>query len=340
MPDYSTVGDLLNSRESSLKDQEENRKSGKKKRKARLEKRMNPVAWTIVLIFGMIVFALALKLAIDYRNQGDYDLQLELAEYNFSEKEYARAEAYANQAVALEPNLSEPRLLLAKIYSAQNRDEETKLVLLNLIAQDPGNADAYGLLIELYSENNDMAAIKQLMDNCSAEAVLLTYSEYICKSPLISPVEGTYERIVSITITAPEGTVHYTTDGTEPSGTSPVYEGPIGTLPGENEIRAIAIKDNGIYSDTVVKKYTITTKQHAAPSLDPGSGTYPPGTEVTVDVPFGYTAHYEFDHIPTLESAEYIDPVMLPEGTHVLTVILADSEGNLSKAASATYTVN
>ena len=142
-----------------------------------------------------------------------------------------------------------------------------------------------------------------------------------------------------MTITAPEGTVHYTTDGTEPTGSSPVYEGPIETSPGENEIRAIAIKDNGIYSDTVVKKYTITTKQHAAPAITPGSGTYAPGTEVTVDVPSGFVAYYEFDYIPSTESPEYTGPIPLPDGTHVLTVVMADGEGNLSKTASATYTV-
>ena len=86
-------------------------------------------------------------------------------------KEYEKAEKYANQAITLEPTRSEPRLLLAEIYFAQNRDEETELVLLSLIAQDPGYADAYGLLIELYDENNDFAAIKRLMDNCTAEAV-------------------------------------------------------------------------------------------------------------------------------------------------------------------------
>ena len=339
VPDYSTVGDLLNRNENSRKDQDENRRSGHKKKKGRTGKSLNPFAVVILFVFAVIVFALALKLAIDYRNQGDYDLQLELAQYNFSEKDYARAEKYANQAITLEPNLSEPRLLLAKIYSAQNRDEETELVLLNLIAQDPGNADAYGLLIELYDENNDFTAIKKLMDHCSAEAVLYTYRDYICKSPLISPVEGTYERTVRVTITAPEGTVHYTTDGTEPTGSSPVYEGPIETSPGENEIRAIAIKDNGIYSDTVVKKYTITTKQHAAPAITPGSGTYAPGTEVTVDVPSGFVAYYEFDYIPSTESPEYTGPIPIPDGTHVLTVVMADGEGNLSKTASATYTV-
>ena len=340
VPDYSTVGDLLNRKENGLKEKDSDRRSGNKKKKGRAGKSMNPFAVTILLFFAVTIFALALKLAFDYRNQGDYDLQFELAQYNFSEKDYAKAEKYANQAITLEPNLSEPRLLLAKIYSAQNRDDETELVLLNLIAQDPGNADAYGLLIGLYDENNDFTAIKQLMDNCNAEAVLYTYSDYICKAPLIAPVEGTYERTFRVTITAPEGTVHYTTDGTEPTKSSPVYEGPIETTVGENEIRAVAIKDNGIYSDTVVKKYTITVKQHAAPAITPGSGAYAPGTEVTVDVPPGFTAYYEFDHIPSTESPEYDGPIMLPEGTHVLTVVMADGEGNLSKTASATYTVN
>ena len=114
VPDYSTVGDMLSQKENSRKNQEQKRKSGSGKKKAGEGKHINPFALTIIFVFALIIFALALKLAIDYRNQGDYDLQLEMAQYNFSEKEYAKAEKYANQAITLEPTRSEPRLLLAE----------------------------------------------------------------------------------------------------------------------------------------------------------------------------------------------------------------------------------
>lgn len=50
-----------------------------------------------------------------------------------------------------------------------------------------------------------------------------------CATPVITPGTGTYpkEQAVNISCSTPDATVHYTTDGTTPSASSPVYSAPL-----------------------------------------------------------------------------------------------------------------
>ena len=70
-------------------------------------------------------------------------------------------------------------------------------------------------------------------------------------TPSITPASGTYTSAQTVTITAAEGTIHYTTDGTEPTYQSPVYSGPITVGEGTTTIKAIAVKE-GLYNNSNV----------------------------------------------------------------------------------------
>ena len=77
-------------------------------------------------------------------------------------------------------------------------------------------------------------------------------------APVITPAAGTYTEAQTVTITAQEGTtVHYTTDGTEPTADSPVYNGAI-AVESTTTIKAIAVRE-GLYnaSDVVTAEYII-----------------------------------------------------------------------------------
>jgi len=60
-------------------------------------------------------------------------------------------------------------------------------------------------------------------------------------APTFSPAPGTYTgaQMVALSSATPGATIHYTTDGSEPTAASPVYAGPI-SVPGNTTIRALA----------------------------------------------------------------------------------------------------
>ena len=102
----------------------------------------------------------------------------------------------------------------------------------------------------------------------------VTYSNYstTCSAALANPTfsltEGKYTEAKSVEITAAEGTIYYTTDGTEPTASNTQYTSAIALNDcGEYTIKAIAISSDS-QSDVVSATYTIKlplTNSQAAP---------------------------------------------------------------------------
>ena len=101
-----------------------------------------------------------------------------------------------------------------------------------------------------------------------------SYSNYstTCSAALANPTfslaEGKYTEVKSVTISAAEGTIYYTTDGNTPTASSTQYTGAIALNDcGEYTIKAIAISSDS-QSDVVSATYTIKlplTNSQAAP---------------------------------------------------------------------------
>ncbi|HCE46777.1 MAG TPA: hypothetical protein DET40_24785 [Lentisphaeria bacterium] len=77
-------------------------------------------------------------------------------------------------------------------------------------------------------------------------------------TPVISPTGGAFTELpaVEITCTTQGATIYYTTNGTEPSKTSPVYSGSI-TLAGSCRVKAFAVKAGMGNSDKVSRAYIL-----------------------------------------------------------------------------------
>ena len=80
-------------------------------------------------------------------------------------------------------------------------------------------------------------------------------------APVFSPAAGTYTDSVtfSLTCTTEDATIHYTTDGTEPTETSTLYSAPV-TLTATTTVMAKAFKTDWTASETVTAVYTITNQ--------------------------------------------------------------------------------
>lgn len=73
-------------------------------------------------------------------------------------------------------------------------------------------------------------------------------------TPIFSPASGTYPGPLEVTISVSnptDATIHYTTDGTDPTRDSPVYSGPI-TLTQSCTVKALAVADS--YGDSAIAR--------------------------------------------------------------------------------------
>ncbi|MDM8551628.1 chitobiase/beta-hexosaminidase C-terminal domain-containing protein, partial [Desulfobacterales bacterium HSG2] len=114
--------------------------------------------------------------------------------------------------------------------------------------------------------------------------------------PYFSPAPGTYPAAQSVDLSCDTSgaVIHYTTDGSEPDESSPVYQTPLSVSSGMT-INAKAFKSGWAASATATGVYTITGTV-AAPSFSPAPGTYPAAQSVELSCDtFDAVIHYTTD---------------------------------------------
>src|SRR2546422_5613155 len=160
-------------------------------------------------------------------------------------------------------------------------------------------------------------------------------------TPTFSPGGGTYTGSVTVTIgDATSGaTIHYTTDGSTPTTSSPVYSSAL-TFNQTTTLKAMAAASGMTDSGVASAAYTIQQQQVATPSFSPGGGTYTGSVTVTIgDATSGATIHYTTDgSTPTTASAVYSTALTFNQTTTLKAMAAASGMTN-SKVASATYTI-
>ncbi len=170
-----------------------------------------------------------------------------------------------------------------------------------------------------------------------------TIEEATPADPTFSPAAGTYKAAQSITLAcATSGAViHYTTDGTEPTASSPTYSSAISlSTNGTYTIKAIAVSAGGTKTSGVATAtYTINIPTPpAAPNFSLAGGTYTTPQSIQVVAEEGCTITYYWGTNSSNEpSVNYTGAVVLNSaGTYYLKAY-ATKDGVDSNVTEATY---
>ncbi len=158
-------------------------------------------------------------------------------------------------------------------------------------------------------------------------------------TPILSPAAGTYGAPQSVTITeATAGTaIHYTTNGSVPLSSSPIYSGPISVIASET-IKALAINSTGVKSPVATAAYVIA--KPVAPVFTPAAGTYsaPQSVKIT-EATAGTTIHYTTNgSIPLSSSPVYTTPISVI-ASETINALAINSAGVKSPVATAAYVI-
>lgn len=169
-------------------------------------------------------------------------------------------------------------------------------------------------------------------------------------APEFTPAQGTYSETqnVSFNCSSEGATIYYTTDGSTPTTSCTVYNGPI-TVSKNTTIKAIACCESMANSAVSTATYTIT-KTVAKPTFTPEPGNYNYEEEevsincITGDVTIYYTTN---GSTPTTSSNVYNGPIKIsPVNRTVINAIAVkngtdpDYEWLNSELASGTYNDN
>ena len=129
--------------------------------------------------------------------------------------------------------------------------------------------------------------------------------------PVLSPATGTYSTAQSVTVTdaTPGATIHYTTNGNEPTETDPVVaSGGTVSVSQSLTLKAKAWKSGSAPSDTASEAYTLKA---VTPVASPAGGSYSATQNVTLSTTTsGATIRYTTDGSePSGASTAYVSPV-------------------------------
>ncbi len=160
-------------------------------------------------------------------------------------------------------------------------------------------------------------------------------------TPAFSPAGGTYSSAQSVTISdATSGAIiHYTTDASTPTASSPTYSAPI-NVSAATTLKAIAVASGYSNSAVASATYTIQAAAAATPVFSPAGGTYTSAQSVTIsDVTAGAVIHYTTDaSTPTASSPVYSAPINVSVNATLKAIAIAGGYAN-SAIATAAYTI-
>lgn len=322
------------------KSPEARRRQQQAKRKQAAKKRMQKIliaCLVFVILLGIAGFLLYRNSYTGIVNQGYQALKT---------SEYSSAESLFNRAIARSPGKPEAYTGLAEVYMQQEDLEMAEEVFLAALETQPSNADIYEAAIQFYMDTKQLEKISELLQGCEDESVLSKVKAYVSNAPEFTPEEGNYEEVQQVSIEAKGSTVYYTVDGTEPTTSSTQYTEPILLKEGETQIQAFAVNKKGIPSVVVSKTYSVQIPIADAPSVNPSTGTYNSATQITVNVPEGYTAYYTMDGTePTTASTQYTGPVDMPEvavgeWTTFKAILVNNNNGKTTQVTTKRYSLN
>lgn len=304
-------------------------------RKKRLAKKRRQRALIIVLIFIIVAGSLGF---VFYQNS--YAGQVQKGNKALVENNYTLAETYFNKAIAKNGKKAAAYTGLSEVYKEQDDLDGAETVFLTAISTQPSNTELYKAAISFYEDTKQLLKISELLDVCEDEDVLLAVKDYVSKTPEFSLEAGTYPEVQEVALSAGSGsTIYYTTDGSEPDSSSTKYTKPILLeAEGATTIKAITVNKKKIPSLMVSKIYTIDIPVEDAPAVTPSTGQYDTATQITINVPEGYTAYYTMDGSdPTTASTVYSGPIDMPSGQTMFCAILVNKQGKATQITKRNY---
>ena len=160
-------------------------------------------------------------------------------------------------------------------------------------------------------------------------------------TPGFNPPAGTYTAAQSVILsdTTPGAVIHYTTNGTTPTASSPVFSTAI-PVTATTTIEAIAVAPGYVNSGAAVGVYTINLPTALTPIFSPTPGSYLSSATVTLaDSTTGAVIHYTTNGTtPTASSAVYSSPITVTTTTTFEAIAVAPGFNN-SPVTTGTYTI-
>lgn len=198
------------------------------------------------------------------------------------------------------------------------------------------SSTAYTGAITVSTDNTTIKAIA-IKGGDKSSVASATY-RLTCATPTFSVAEGTYNNDQSVALSCEtEGAaIHYTTDGTNPTSSSPTYSSAL-SISSTQTLKAIAIKSGYTNSSIASATYTMVCSN---PSLSKTTSTNYNDFSVTITTATtDGVIRYTLDGNDPTESSDVYSSAITIDATKTLKAKVFKTGYTVSSVASATYTM-
>lgn len=314
-------------------------------KKFRKEHKMVFYLITAFCVSFCVLFAIGIVSLVEYLSPG---MQYGKAMEAYEKENYSECLKYVEHTIMLKPEYQAAYLAgfqCALIMENYDGAEQYLLDGIEYNAYDETEiVYCFGELIEKYLEKQQYKKVSRLLNVCPSGVIVTKYREYLALPVSFSYTEGTYIGTIPIKLSSgSEGTIYYTTDGSEPNVTSNKYTSPIFLDEGEHVIKAVFFNEYGVQSEIVTKTYIIERRTiPLQPSVNCYSGEFVIPVIITIDSEDGCSVYYTTDGTtPTEESLLYTEPIPMPLGkTQFKFVCYNADSGYYSEVVTRDYEFN
>lgn len=300
--------------------------------------------WVSLGVFAVlaIVCAVVVHNGIQEKQKNSYEYQYQQAQDCAKNGDYEKAVEYLQEALRLEVNHPDARMLMADYKVNLGDTGEAELIYKDLFNYADYVQDAYDKYIALLEEQERYLEICYCLEQCEVQEVRRNYNHYLAELPIFSISEGKYEDAQMLKISAnTNGIIYYTTDGSAPDKSSSVYTGPIMLESGKYEIQAFFINEFGMESDVFSAVYEIAAELPNVPVVTPDGGDYTVPTYISVEVPKGCIVYYTTDGTtPDHNSLTYNREICMPLGNTTFKFVSYNNEYVPSEIIQVEYHLN
>lgn len=341
VPDYNVLEDdllpqILEERKKAEQDAKKKSEKGGRLVTAKKLWKNKKTRWACIL---STLVALILVIGIVLGVQNSYTYQYQQGVRQDKRENYKKALEHYLRAIELDDTKLAAKIGAGFDYYELKQYEDAKRLLWDEAMEHSSDKELFRCLILSCIGLKDYGAIEELQKIARGQETLALFDEYLSDEPLFSVEEGEYEDDVELTLSAADGyEIYYTLDGTDPVKKGRRYQEALILTDGKTVVKAVCKNGKGVFGQIAEKTYEIHYDIPDYPRVSPMQGTFGEPTYLTIEAEEGSAVYYTWDGSdPTAASSKYTEPILVPEGNNVLSVLVIDKHGISSDILRCNY---
>lgn len=210
----------------------------------------------IVLAVAIVLVAVGAYILV-FRTPVTADFYVSHGDSAMERGNYSAAVRWYSGALKLDKTDPAVAVRLAEAYRGDGNYTKAEYTLVSAITKDPTLAELYIALSETYVEQGKFLDADRMLTRIADDGVREKLEAMRPEPPTLTPDSGYYATYITVTATAPSGTIYVTATGDCPSDERDRYEQPLELPLGETTVCAIAVDENGLVSPIRYAGYTV-----------------------------------------------------------------------------------